>query len=99
MGWLKRKATEKQIRNTLDSLEKLIQVANEAQRSLDQVGTSTEAQRSSIHKLQKELMWNTIGPMSREELRKEVVDPLLARPEVSDGARMAVNHVFESLKE
>lgn len=96
LGWLKRRAIKKQETNIRDTLAKLIHVSNEAHATIERLGDSFPQQKEAIHKLQNQLMFDFIGPMPLDEVKHRILEPALRLPGVTQGARMAVDHVHDS---
>lgn len=95
LGWLKRKSGEHQLRNARYGLAKLIAAAN----ALDAAWTSkrdpTPQELAAFNKAKSDFCLDTVGPIPLEEIRRDVIDPALADPAVSDSARTAVTHAYE----
>jgi hypothetical protein len=96
LAWLKRKATEKQGANIRGTLEELIALANEADATIQRLGDSFPQQKKEIHRLQNKLRLDLIGPVPLEEVKQTILDPTLRNPGVTAGARIAVDHVYDS---
>lgn len=93
--WLKRKAADRQEANILATLQRLIRVSNEAYTTIEQFGDSSIQQKRDIHRLQETLRLDLIGPIPLAEVKTRLLEPALAAPGVSEGARMAVEHVCD----
>jgi len=96
LGWLKRKAIEKQEANIRDTLGKLVAVSNEAHATIDRLGDSFPQQKEAVRKLQNQLAFDFIGPLPLDEVKHRILEPALRRPGVTEGARMAVDHIYDS---
>ena len=97
LDWLKRKAAEKQEANFSASLSRLISASNEAYGRIEFTGDSTWQQKKAIQELQSSLAYDFAGPLNPDELKQRLIDPALAAPAVTEGARIAVMHVYESV--
>lgn len=94
--WLKRKAVELQENHVQETLAKLIQISNEAHSTIARLGHASLEQRDTIHRLQEQLRFDLIGPVPIDEIKQRILEPALRAPAVTEGARMAVNHVYDS---
>lgn len=94
--WIKRKAAEKQERNIRETLSKLVQVSNEADSTIARLGAPLPQQREAIHKLQNQLLMDFIGPIRLDEVKQRILEPALQSHGATKGARMAVDHVYDS---
>lgn len=95
--WLRRKAAEKQEANFRASLFRLIDAANDVHAAMDFVGDSTWQEKKRIQGLQSSLAYDFAGPIPPQELKARIIDPALRQAGVSEGARMAVIHVYDSV--
>ena len=84
---------ENHVRQTL---AKLIQISNEADSTIARLGGSSPQQRDTIHRLQEQLRFDLIGPVPIDEIKQRILEPALRAPGVTEGARMTVNHVYDS---
>jgi hypothetical protein len=94
--WLKKKAAAKQESNIQDTLAKLIHAADEAHGTIQRLGDAFPQQKQAIHQLQNQLMFDLIGPIPLDEIKQRIFEPSLHRPGITEGARMAVDHVYDS---
>jgi hypothetical protein len=97
LDWLKRKAAEKQEANFRTSLARLISAANDVYAAMEFVGDSSAEQKRRIRDLQTSLAYDFAGPIPAPELKRRLIDPALDAPGVSEGARLAVMHVYDSV--
>ena len=97
LGWLKRKSIEKQEANIRETLGKLIQVSNEAHATIGRLGDAFPQQKEAVRKLQNQLAFDFIGPLPLDEVKHSILEPALRRPGVTEGARIAVDHVYDSV--
>lgn len=98
LNWLRKKSEEAQRRNVERTLRRLISAANEADERIQRNGGVNPADQRRVVSLQKALLKDMIGPLSLQDLEQDYLAPLLADPEAGEGARLAVEHVFESAK-
>jgi len=98
MGWfgnLSRNVCAGQIQR---DLLKLVEVANMADLLIGRTGQVSERLKQSVVEQQKQLLWDFNGPIELAEVKTRFLDPVLAHPGLSEGARTAVVHVFETAK-
>lgn len=96
LGWFKKKAAEKQESNIRETLAKLIQASDEAHATIERLGDSFPQQKEAIYRLQNQLMFDLVGPISLDEIKQRIFEPALSRQGVTEGARMALDHVYYS---
>ncbi len=92
--WLKRKAIEKTESNIKDLILQLIEVANRAEANIQQSARSNPADMKEVKKLQSKLAIQFCGPIPLEKIKTEFIDPALNKPDISEGAKMAVMHCY-----
>jgi hypothetical protein len=97
--WLKRKAADRQEANILSTLQRLIRVSNEAHSTIQQFGDASVQQKRDVRRLQETLRLDLIGPIPLAEVKTRLLEPALAAAGVSEGARMAVEHVCDTVEE
>lgn len=106
--WLKEKATAaaaKQCRfNIRLNTKTLVTVANRADQHLRATGGAlNESDRRQVHKAQEAVLKDIIlgysNGLSLQEIKKTVIDRALDEEQVSDGARLAVDHALDSAAE
>ena len=103
LGWLKQKAivaAQNQCRTNIKlSTKSLILVADEVDASIQSMGDSTESQKNAVvqrqQQLFQELCLSHSNEMSVDEI-KSMLDSLLGQNASTDGARMAVQHSYQS---
>ena len=98
LEWFKHKAMEKSRSNIIALIGELIPVANAAAANLDVTLTPNPRDISAVHKLQDRLLIQLCGPIPLDQVKREIIDPVLAKPNVSDGAKMAVLHPYNTAK-
>ena len=97
LKWLMNASKGAQRGNVRRTVSRLVQAANGVDRRLAASGgVPLASDTAQIVSIQKELLKDMIGHLSIEELRTEFLDPLDHDPAVSEGARMAVRHVFDT---
>jgi hypothetical protein len=97
LKWLKRASEQAQRRNVERTLTRLVAAAEEADQKIrDSGGQLGSGDARQVNKIQRQLLTDLVGPVPVERLRVDYLDPLLSDPHVSEGARMAVRHVFDS---
>lgn len=97
--WLKKKSIENQKRNIEFGLKNLIEIAHIADKEIAKAGSANEELTEKVVGKQKSLLTDMIGPLSKNEIKKEFFDPILNSSEYSNGVKMAVEHVLNSFKE
>jgi hypothetical protein len=96
-GWIKRASENAQRKNVERGIALLVEAANDADtRIAASGGAINSADAARVVSLQKSLLMDLIGPLSLATLRAECMDPVVARAGVSDGAKMALRHVFDT---
>lgn len=98
-SWFENKSREKSRSNIIAIIDELIPVANAAALNLASTNTAHPNDRRAIHNLQDQLLVQLCGPIPLDQVKQEIIDPALARPNVSDGARMAVLHPYNTAKQ
>ncbi|MDD5452554.1 MAG: hypothetical protein PHT49_11725 [Desulfovibrionales bacterium] len=97
-GWLKRKSEELSRTHIAQALEELIEIANRADANIRRTGVVNPNDVRAVTKAKDRLMIDMCGPVPLEVVWKEIIQPILARPNVSDGAKMAITHVYEYMQ-
>lgn len=96
LEWFKRKAIEKSRANIIALIDELIPVANAAATNLERNLTPNPRDISAVHKLQDRLLIQLCGPIPIDQVKREIIDPAMAKPNVSNGARMAILHTYNT---
>jgi hypothetical protein len=97
LKWLKKASEGAQRGNVRRTVSRLVEAANGVDRNLvASGGVPLASDTAQIVSIQKQLLTDMVGPLSPGQLRAEFLDPLEGDPTVSDGARMAVRHVFDT---
>ena len=94
--WLKKASEGAQRGNVERTLSRLVNAANDCDSTLVASGSLPAAETARVVSIQKQLLGDMSGPLSIDQLRAEFLDPLDGDPTVSEGARMAVRHVFDT---
>ncbi len=99
LNWLKKASERAQRRNIELALPALIEAATAADRRiLESGGAVNPSDVSRVTSIQKSLYGNLIGPVAIADLRRDYLDPVLNNPNLSDGTKLAVRHVFDSFE-
>jgi len=91
--WFKKKSRQESFKNIIDLLYSLIEVSNRTYEDILRLGDSKPSDRRKIHRLQKSLLIQLIGPLPFDRVKADIIEPILSRPETSEGARLAIEHV------
>jgi len=94
--WLKANPVEKSEQSITALVAELIRVANRAQRDRDQTGKANSSDVEGVHDLQKRLNAQLRGPIPLDRVKAEFIDPPLQAPNVSQAAKTAILHVYDS---
>jgi len=86
-----------QLRNVDRAVQDLVELANTADEHLVSGGTLPRGVQEQVVERQTTLRAALEGPFTPEQLRGLFVPVLLNNPKISEGARMAVVHVFDTL--
>lgn len=105
--WLKEKATQASINtckiNIRLSTKNLVAISNMDSRICDSGSSANENYTRTVVKVQGELFEDVIvghsNGLSLYEIENTVIDPELAKIEVSDGARLAIKQVIQTAAE
>ena len=97
--WLEKKAAQRSAKNVALNTKTLILVANEAdKRIVASGGQVNEADQRNALSAQKSLLMDIelamANGMSLEELIEAHIRPVVDSQEVSEGAKLAINHVL-----
>lgn len=93
--WFKEAAIKKSASNIAEIVKELIETANAAHENIQKTATFNKTDRDTVRKLQKRLSIELYGPLPLSQVKKEIIDPALSGQNVSEGAKMAVNHVYD----
>jgi hypothetical protein len=99
LSWLRKKAEAAQRKNVERTLEVLVQVSNKADAQIERSGRADPADQKRVVSLQRALLNDLIGPASVEQLEEDYLKPLMNDPEASEGAKLAVEHVFKTARQ
>ncbi len=94
--WLKKASEKAQRNNVRRTLSRLVDTAQRCDLILMAGGTLPPHEKARVVSLQQQLLGDLTGLVPLHQLRKEFLEPLEQDPEVSEGVRMAVRHVFDS---
>jgi hypothetical protein len=99
--WLAEKeAWEVSLKHIIELLDELIEAANEADAVLrSQPLPLRDPSHGKVHKLQDSLRIQLMGPLPFERVKVDIIDPALLRPGITEGARIAVEHVCNFIRE
>lgn len=61
-------------------------------------GKLLQSDLDKVTKIQKELLWDMTGPLSKSELKKEFFDPYLNNKSLSKDTKIGLNHVLKNFK-
>lgn len=95
-NWFKKASEGAQRGNVRRTLSRLVKAANHCDSILVGSGSLPAADKAQVVSIQKQLLGDMIGPLSNAQLRAEFLDPLEEDSTVSEGARVAVRHVFDT---
>lgn len=96
-GWLEKKAAQQSLKNIRINSETLIRVANEADKKIEETGSSNERQTKRIASHQKSLLTDIQLALGNKASMEEVlaaVEGAKSKVTVSTGAEMAIKHVL-----
>jgi len=96
LKWMKAASEKAQRRNVERTLTRLIALANQADGVLRDGGDLSPGAQRAVVSVQKQLLGDLVGMVPLDQLRREYLDPLASNPEVTEGTRMAVQHVFDT---
>lgn len=96
LNWLTKAAENAQRKNIERTLSLLLPAAAEADKRIIQTGSPTPSDQSRVKSLQKALITDLIGPVPMSQLREDYLQPVVADGALTDGAKMAVRHVFDT---
>lgn len=94
--WLKNASEKAQRNNVRRTLSRLIDTVGRCDAILVAGGALSPNQKAKVVSLQQQLLLDLTGLVPLQQLRAEFLEPLEQDPEVSEGVRMAVRHVFDS---
>jgi len=106
--WLKEKATQaaaKQCKLNISlNAKTLVSVSNRADAAITASGgKSNNSDIQQVIKAQENLLKDIIlgcsNGVSLEIIKSEIINPIISGGEVSDGAKLAINHVLDSAKD
>ena len=99
LSWLKNKAEAAQRKNVERTLRLLVQAADKADAQIERSGQADPADQNRVGSLQRALLKDLIGPAPVEQLEEDYLKPLRNDPEATEGAKLAVEHVFRTAKQ
>ena len=91
----KQKARRRSFENILDLLASLAEASNRAYKDIQNLGDSTPSDKALISRLQNDLLIQLCGPLPLDRIKTDFIEQLLAGPEMTEGARLAVEHVMK----
>lgn len=94
-NWLKKKSAELQKGHIMVALVELVEVANVAHENIQRTHMPNHRDVKAVRKAKDKFIRSLWGPLPMEQVRKDFIDPLLRRQDVSHGARMAIEHAFD----
>ena len=99
LNWLKQKSMQKHEENIRQCLSELVTVGKELDENLLRTGTLTPAEIRRGRKVKDRLVIHLAGgPITLEEVKARILDPVLSDPNVTDGAKMGINHAYEYVR-
>lgn len=96
LKWLKKASANAQRGNVRRTLDTLVRTAEETDTRIVESGTASPSDKRQIASIQKSLLQDLIGPLSIHELKTEFMEPIMEDGDLSEGAKLAVRHVFET---
>ena len=96
LKWLTKASEKAQRKNIERTLGVLVPVAAEADAAILRTGGINPSDVRRVSSLQRALLTDLVGPVPLPQLRAEYLNPLLTRTDVTDGVKLAVQHVFDS---
>jgi len=99
INWFKNKSIETSSKNIQECLENLVVVANEAYcNNLQHAGKTDPSDIRKVQNAKDQLIIQLCGPIPLEEVKKNFINPILNSNNLTEGARMAINHAFDCVE-
>lgn len=96
LNWLKQKSIQKHEENIRQCLSELVIVGRELDEILMRTGALTPAEIKRGRKVKDRLVIHlACGPIPLGEVKAKILDPVLSDPNVTEGAKMGINHAYE----
>ena len=97
LEWFKSLSRNRSRKNIAQLVSELVEIANQADATIQRFGRAFPQEEKAIRKLQDRLLLQLCGPLPLKLVRLELIDPVLAGTHVTDLARMAVEHVYKTV--
>jgi hypothetical protein len=95
ISWFKEKSISMSRENIQELLEQLVPVCNKADEDIKVRHATDQRTHKEINRLKDKLIIQLCGPIPLDEVQTTLIDPVLARPNTSVGAYMAIMHCLE----
>lgn len=98
LDWLKHKSRQMSEGHIRVGTAKLIAIANRVDRHLEATGYHDPQLVEMLRKQRRSLALDLCGPLSIEEVRTNIFEPALAGPDVTQGARETIEHLYNTFR-
>lgn len=88
---------KKNVDRTLIRLKSAMELADSRKQPV--TGNFAKIDLDNVTKIQKELLWDMIGPLSKGDIKKECFDKYLNNPKISLIQKQGLEHVLKNFKE
>ena len=97
LKWFKKIAIKRSEQNIKELIAELVYTAKQLHEYFAQNKKADPIIHSKLKQLQNELFIQLLGPIPLDRVKSEFIDPVLHDPDVTEGARIAVLHVYDSV--
>lgn len=97
--WFKRKSVELSKKNIKECLEELITIANRAHEHILQTGKENPSDIETVNRAKTNLIIQLCGPIPLDEVKERFINPILEGKDISEGARIAICHAYDSARQ
>jgi len=94
-GWFRRLSEQQSRKNITEILAELIEATNRADASLKHDGKIPRNEARAVKRLRNQLYIELCGPLPLQQVWDELIEPALRDLDVSDGAHMAVQSIYQ----
>lgn len=99
INWFKNKSIGLSEKNIKEYLENIIVIANQAYDNLQRTGEDNPTDTKKVQKAKDKLIIELCGPIPLDEVKEKLIDPVLQREDLTEGAKIAINHAFDYAKQ
>jgi len=96
--WFKSKSIQESEKNIDECLIDLVKIANQAYENLQNTGVTNSSDIKAVQKAKDRLIIQLCGPIPLDEVKQRFITPLLYKQELTEGARVAINHAIECVE-